>query len=68
MKGIIEAVAIVSDGGKSELIRLPNGGIVIDSLEDVIISAKGTKVLSQDEINELRVQNEIPTYKCNVKK
>ncbi|MCE4092847.1 hypothetical protein LXM61_27265 [Priestia megaterium] len=66
---INKEVAIVSDGGKEELIRFPEGEvIVVDSSETFSEMPKGTKVFSPNETKELLSQNKIPTYKCNVKK
>ncbi|MEB4856101.1 hypothetical protein [Priestia megaterium] len=64
---INKEVAILTDGGKSELIRFPEGEvIVVDSSETFSNMPKGTKVFSPDETKELFAQNNIPTYKCNV--
>ena len=66
---INKEIAVISDGGKSELIRFPNGQVkVVDLLEACSLSVKGVQVLSPDEAKELLSQNKIPTYKCNVKK
>ena len=69
MKGLIESVAILTDGGKSELIRFPEGEVVVvDQPELFSPLSKGVKVLSPNEARKLLAQNNIPTYKCNVKK
>jgi hypothetical protein len=66
---INKEVAILTDGGKSELIRFPEGEVIIvDSSEIFYEIPKGTKVFSPNETKELLAQNKIPTYKCNVKK
>jgi hypothetical protein len=66
---INKEVAILTDGGKSELIRFPEGEvIVVDSSETFPEMPKGTKVFSPNETKELLAQYKIPTYKCNVKK
>ncbi|MGG0483059.1 hypothetical protein ABEY65_06635 [Priestia aryabhattai] len=62
-------IAIISDGGREELIRFPEGEIiVVGSSEALQTMPKGTKILSPSETKELLAQNKIPTYKCNVKK
>jgi len=66
---INKGVAILTDGGKSELIRFPESEvIVVDSSETFSEMPKGTKVFSPKETKELLAQNKIPAYKCNVKK
>ena len=64
-----QGLAILTDGGTSELIRFPEGEvIVVDSSKSFYTMPKGTKVFSPDETKELLAQNKIPTYRCNVKK
>lgn len=66
---INKEIAILTDGGKSELIRFPEGEvIVVDPSETFSEMPKGTKVFSPNKTKELLVQNKISTYKCNVKK